>query len=67
MIISPISCHFFNIDTEDLHLSFKDIQVAAARALSVLCLVSYKAQTRLTENASFTGDVSEVSAVLCNV
>nr|CAB3499889.1 unnamed protein product [Digitaria exilis] len=43
-------------------LSFRnsDIQVAAARALSVLCFVVCKAQPQMTENASFTGDVSEI-------
>nr|CAB3494991.1 unnamed protein product [Digitaria exilis] len=41
-------------------LFVKDIQVAAAKALSVLCFIVCKAQPQMTENASFTGDVSEI-------
>ncbi|TVU31165.1 hypothetical protein EJB05_22840, partial [Eragrostis curvula] len=37
-----------------------DIQGAATRALSILCFTAYKAQPQLMENASFTGDVSEI-------
>ncbi|TKV94370.1 hypothetical protein SEVIR_9G289900v4 [Setaria viridis] len=50
-------------------LSFRnsDIQVAAARALSVLCLIAYKAQPQLMENVSFTGDVSEIQRLQATI
>ena len=58
------------IETEDPHLFLKDMQLAAARAFSALCFIAYKAQPQLMENASFTGDVSEVSTLshyVCSV
>ncbi|KAJ1262529.1 hypothetical protein BS78_09G115200 [Paspalum vaginatum] len=44
-----------------------DIQVAAARALSALCFIAYKAQPQLTESASFTGDVSEIQRMQSSI
>ncbi|CAN6299788.1 unnamed protein product [Urochloa humidicola] len=50
-------------------LSFRnsDIQIAAARAFSVLCLISYKVQPQFTENASFTGDFSEIQRLQASI
>jgi nuclear pore complex protein Nup188 len=51
-------------------LFVKDMQLVAARAFSALCFIAYKAQPQLMENASFTGDVSEVSTLshdVCSV
>ncbi|XP_062200605.1 uncharacterized protein LOC133903312 isoform X2 [Phragmites australis] len=44
-----------------------DIQVAAARALSILCFTAYKAQPQLTDNVSFTGDVSEIQRLRASI
>lgn len=60
-----VSYHcILNLDTVDPHFFLKDIQVAAARAFSILCFTAYKSQPQLMENASFTGDVSEVSSCI---
>ncbi|CAN6324272.1 unnamed protein product [Urochloa humidicola] len=50
-------------------LSFRnsDIQIAAARAFSVLCLIAYKVQPQSTENTSFTGDVSEIQRLQASI
>ncbi|OEL33302.1 hypothetical protein BAE44_0005677, partial [Dichanthelium oligosanthes] len=58
---------YFKVETEDPHLFIKDIQVAAARAFSVLFLIAYKAQPKLAENASFTGDVSEIQRLQASI
>ncbi|XP_062205788.1 uncharacterized protein LOC133907725 isoform X2 [Phragmites australis] len=44
-----------------------DIQVAAARAFSILCFTAYKSQPQLMENASFTGDVSEIQRLQASI
>ncbi|XP_066386529.1 uncharacterized protein [Miscanthus floridulus] len=59
-ITALISLTYFHNSTEDPHLFLKDMQLAAARAFSALCFIAYKAQPQLMENASFTGDVSEI-------
>lgn len=65
--IVPVSYQCIIIETEDPHLFLKDMQVAAARAFSALCFIAYKAQPQFMENASFTGDVAEVSTLLHDV
>ncbi|CAL4924385.1 unnamed protein product [Urochloa decumbens] len=53
--------------TSLLSLRNSDIQIAAARAFSVLCLIAYKVQPQLIENASFTGDVSEIQRLQASI
>jgi hypothetical protein len=47
--------------TEDVFFC-KALQVAAARALSILCFTAYRVQPQLMENCTFIIDGSEVSS-----
>jgi hypothetical protein len=47
--------------TEDVFFC-KALQVAAAKALSILCFTAYRVQPQLMENCTFIIDGSEVSS-----
>lgn len=63
--LKPFS--FITALTSLMSIQVSDIQAAAARSFTILCFTAYKAQPQLTENASFTGDVSEIQRLEASI